>query len=132
MTIFEKIINWEIPSYKIYEDEYVYAFLDIKPHTLWHTLVVPKVAIGDYRDVPEPYYSACFNAAKKLGDAIQKATNCQRPWMIVHGLWVPDHFHLHIVPIHTIDDLDSHKAHEESSDAMKDIQQKIIDQLSQK
>jgi histidine triad (HIT) family protein len=65
-TIFSKIIAGEIPSFKIYEDEYVYAFLDIFPQRIGHTLIVPKIEIDHFSDVPEPYYSAIFLAAKKL------------------------------------------------------------------
>lgn len=73
-TIFSRIIAGEIPSYRIYEDEYTYAFLDIFPQRLGHTLIVPKVEIDHFADVPEPYYSAIFQTAKKLSSAIQQAT----------------------------------------------------------
>ena len=132
MTIFEKIIAGDIPSYKIYEDKHVFAFLDGRPHRLWHTLIVPKIAVGDYRDVPEPYFSACFQAAKTLGTAVQKATWCKRPWLLVHGLGVPEHFHLHVIPIHKAEDLDQSKAHEESKEEMQKIQTKIQSNLPKK
>ena len=69
-SIFTKIMKGEIPSYKVYEDEHVFAFLDIFPVKLGHTLVVPKVEIDYFVDVPEPHYSAVFIAAKKLAPAI--------------------------------------------------------------
>jgi histidine triad (HIT) family protein len=65
-SIFSRIIAQEIPSYKIYEDAHVYAFLDISPQCPGHTLIVPKIEIDHFSDVPEPYYSAIFQAAKKL------------------------------------------------------------------
>jgi len=74
MTIFEKIINGELPSCKIYEDEHTFAFLDANPWSPGHTLVIPKVAIDYFADVPEPYYSAVFQTAKKIAPAIQQAT----------------------------------------------------------
>jgi histidine triad (HIT) family protein len=77
-TLFTRIIVGEIPSFKIYEDEYVYAFLDIFPQRLGHTLIVPKIEIDHFADVPEPYYSAIFQAAKLLSPAIQQATGCNR------------------------------------------------------
>lgn len=77
-SIFTKIINGEIPSFKIYEDEYVFAFLDIYPVQPGHTLIVPKVEVDYFVDVPEPYYSAVFQAAKKIAPALQQATDCQR------------------------------------------------------
>ena len=74
MTIFSRIIAGEIPCYKIYEDEYIFAFLDIHPHTLGHTLVVPKIEVDHFSDLPEPYYTALFHVAKKISKAIQSAT----------------------------------------------------------
>ena len=59
-SLFTKIIQGEIPSYKIYEDEWTYAFLDINPINLGHTLIIPKIEHDHFLDVPEPYYSAVF------------------------------------------------------------------------
>ncbi len=129
-TIFTKIINGEIPSYKIFEDEYTFAFLDINPHNLGHTLIVPKIEIGDYKDVPEPYYSAVFKNAKLIGRAIEKATNCRRVGLVVHGMGVPDHFHLHLIPMFNSTDLNTDKAKTRSKEEMTDIQAKIVDQLN--
>lgn len=77
-TLFTKIIKGEIPSHKIYEDAYTYAFLDIYPVQPGHTLIVPKIEIDYFLDVPEPYYSAVFQTAKKITPAIQQATGCAR------------------------------------------------------
>lgn len=74
MTLFSKIIAGEIPSHKIYEDEYTFAFLDINPVQPGHTLIVPKIEVDYFADVPEPYYSAVFQTAKHIAPAIQKAT----------------------------------------------------------
>lgn len=73
-TLFTKIINGEIPSHKIYEDEYTFAFLDIYPVQPGHTLIVPKIEVDYFVDVPEPYYSAVFQTAKKIAPAIRQAT----------------------------------------------------------
>jgi histidine triad (HIT) family protein len=128
-TLFTKIIQGQIPSYKIFEDEHTFAFLDIQPHNLGHTLLVPKIEVGDYRDVPEPYYSAVFNNAKSLGRAIEKATGCERVGLIVHGMGVPDHFHLHLIPMFSADDLNPAKAQERNSEDMKQVQNHIIQEL---
>lgn len=77
-SLFSRIIDQEIPSYKIYEDEYTYAFLDIFPQHPGHTLIVPKIEVDHFALVPEPYYSAIFQTAKKLAPALQKATGCKR------------------------------------------------------
>jgi histidine triad (HIT) family protein len=128
-TLFTKIINGEIPSYKIYEDELTFAFLDIKPHNLGHTLIVPKTEVGDYRDLPEPYYSAVFNNAKFLGRAIQQATNCERVGLVLHGMGVPDHLHVHLIPMFAVDDLNTTKAQERSEEEMQEVHRRIVDTL---
>jgi len=128
-TIFSKIIQGELPCYKIFEDQYTFAFLDIKPHNLGHTLLVPKIEVGDYKDVPEPYYSAVFQNAKTIGRAIQKATNCLRVGLVVHGMGVPDHFHLHLIPMFHVGDLNTDKASSRSEAEMKRIQQQIVANL---
>jgi histidine triad (HIT) family protein len=103
-SIFTKIINGEIPSFKIYEDEHIFAFLDIRPVKPGHTLIVPKVEVDYFVDVPEPYYSAVFNAAKIIAPAIQQATGCTRVSTIVMGFDVP-HFHCHLVPTDSVEDI---------------------------
>jgi len=125
-TIFSKIIQGELPCYKIFEDEYTFAFLDIKPHNLGHTLIVPKIEVGDYKDVPEPYYSAVFQNAKTIGRAIQKATGCLRVGLVVHGMGVPDHFHLHLIPIFQADDFDTSKARSRPEEEMRMVQNQIL------
>jgi histidine triad (HIT) family protein len=97
-TLFTKIINAEIPSYKIYEDEHTFAFLDISPIASGHTLIVPKIEIDYWLDVPEPYYTAVFQTAKKLAPAIHKATECLRIGTKIEGVDVP-HFHYHLIPM---------------------------------
>jgi histidine triad (HIT) family protein len=124
-TIFKKIIDGDIPSYKIYENEHTFAFLDISPVQLGHTLVVPKVEIDYFLDVPEPYYSAVFTTAKLVAKAIHRATTCQRVGTIILGFDVP-HFHYHLIPMFTPDDLDLRKAKSRSEQEMKKIQQDII------
>ncbi len=129
-TIFSKIIQGELPCYKIFEDDYTFVFLDIKPHHLGHTLIVPKIEVGDYKDVPEPYYSAVFQNAKIIGRAIQKATSCVRVGLLVHGMGVPDHFHLHLIPMFHVDDLNTDKAGSRSESEMKQIQEQIVANLT--
>jgi histidine triad (HIT) family protein len=124
-SIFSKIIRGEIPSFKIYEDEYVFAFLDIRPIHLGHTLVVPKLEVDHFFDVPEPHYSAVFQAAKKIGLAIQEVTGCPRVGTTILGFEVP-HAHYHLVPMWGPSDLSFSLAKPRSSDEMKDVQQKIV------
>ena len=103
-TLFARIINQEIPSFRIYEDEYIYAFLDIFPQRLGHTLIVPKIEIDHFADVPEPYYTAIFQAAKKLSSPIQQATGCNRVATLFIGYEVP-HCHYHLIPTDQISDI---------------------------
>ena len=108
-SVFTRIIKGELPSYRLYEDEHVVAFLArdaIKPG---HTLVVPKIEVDNFVDVPEPYYSAVFRAAKPLAKAIQAATGCARVGTMIVGFEVP-HFHYHLVPIEGLHDLEASRA----------------------
>ena len=127
-TLFSRIIAGEIPSYKIYEDEYVYAFLDIFPQKIGHTLIVPKCEVDYFADVPEPYYSAIFLAAKKIAPALQKATGCARICTMFVGYEIP-HCHYHLIPTDSITDLDHSKAKKAEPEALKSIQEKIIENL---
>lgn len=127
-SIFTKIINGEIPSYKIFEDEHTYAFLDIMPIQLGHTLVVPKTEVDYFLDVPEPYYSAVFRTAKHIGKAIHTATECKRVGTIILGWDVP-HFHFHMVPMFGHGELDFRKAKKRSATEMQEIQKKILENL---
>lgn len=127
-TIFSRIIAGEIPCYKIYEDEYTFAFLDINPYTLGHTLIVPKMEEDHIFNLPEPYYTALFQTAKILAPAIQKATSSVRVSYVVVGLDVP-HTHIHLVPTKSIDDLQKTASHKETDEAIKTIQQKILSHI---
>ena len=124
-TIFTKIINGEIPSFKIYEDEYTFAFLDINPVQLWHTLIVPKIEVDYFVDVPEPYYSAVFSTAKKIAPALQQATGCQRVATMILGYEVA-HFHYHLIPSNSLSDVVFDKKILMKQDDLNTIHKKII------
>lgn len=127
-TIFSKIIRGEIPSYKIWECEHTFAFLDINPINPGHTLVIPKAEVDYFIDVPEPYYSAVFQTSKRVAQAIQSATNCKRVGTIILGWDVP-HFHHHLVPMWGHGELDFRKAKRIPADQMKTMQDKILAEL---
>lgn len=125
-SLFSKIIAGEIPSYKVYEDDSLYAFLDIHPLHLGHTLVVPKQEIGNMLDTDDELFKKLMLTAKNIiAPAIQKATQAPRIGFIVEGMGVPDHAHLHLVPLFQAGDLDSRNAHTESSENMASIAEKI-------
>jgi histidine triad (HIT) family protein len=129
MTIFSKIIAGQIPSYKISETNNTYSFLDIKPHNLGHTLVVPKAEIASFEELPDDLREEVFAEAAVLCKAIKKATKCQRVGLLVHGLGVPEHFHLHLIPIFESNDLDQSKAHPRTDEEMQHIHQEILSYL---
>lgn len=103
-SIFTKIINGEIPSYKVAESEKFYAFLDIFPLKKGHTLVVPKEEIDYIFDVDDELLKEYITFAKKVGLAIEKAIPCKRVGMSVIGLEVP-HAHIHLIPLDEIGDM---------------------------
>lgn len=108
MTIFSRIINGEIPAYRISEDEFFLAFLDINPLREGHTLVIPKTETDHFFDLGNDYLSRILVFAKPIAKAIEKSFACNRCGMIVVGLEVP-HAHLHLIPIDRVNDMDFKK-----------------------
>lgn len=104
-SIFSKIVEGEIPSYKIAETADYYAFLDINPLAKGHTLVIPKKEIDYIFDIEDELYKGLFAFAKKVGKAIESVVPCKRMGITVIGLEVP-HAHIHLIPINTIYDMD--------------------------
>ena len=107
MTIFTRIINGEIPSYKVAENNKFYAFLDINPLQKGHTLVVPKLAEpeADYIfDLEDDILSEMLVFSKQVARGIKTATNCKRVGVAVIGLEVP-HVHMHLIPINREGDM---------------------------
>ena len=107
-TIFTKIINGEIPSYKIAENDAFYAFLDINPLTQGHTLVVPKIETDYIFDLDDNTLSEMIVFAKKVAGQIKSAIPCKRVAVVVLGMEVP-HAHIHLIPINNESDVDFHK-----------------------
>lgn len=107
-SIFSKIVNGDIPSYKIAGDDRYFAFLDINPLAKGHTLVIPKTEIDYIFDLEDDLLAGMMVFAKKVGLAIEKEVKCKRIGMAVLGLEVP-HAHIHLVPINGIYDIDFSK-----------------------
>lgn len=97
-SIFTKIIQGDIPSYKIAEDEQFYAFLDINPLSKGHTLVVPKTEVDYIFDLEDELLSELHLFAKKVAKAIETTIECKRIGVVVYGLDVP-HAHIHLIPL---------------------------------
>ena len=107
-SIFTRIVQGEIPSYKIAEDERFYAFLDINPVAIGHTLVIPKEEIDYIFDLPDGLLGDLMTFSKKVGLAIEKEVECERIGVTVVGLEVP-HAHVHLIPIDSIYDMEFSK-----------------------
>lgn len=99
-SIFTKIIKGEVPAHKIYEDDFVIAFLDIHPIQPGHTLVVPKVQVDQFDDLDQDYYSALWQVVKRVAKAQKKAFHQARVGVQVFGLDVA-HAHVHVFPFTT-------------------------------
>ena len=129
MSIFSKIINGEIPSYKIAENENFYAFLDIFPMTKGHVLVVPKIEIDKIFDLPENHLAEMMLFAKPIAKSIEQSFPCNRCGISVIGLEVP-HAHMHLIPINSADDLNfTREKLKLSTEEFKEIQQTILSNL---
>jgi histidine triad (HIT) family protein len=102
-SIFTKIINGEIPCYKIAETEDFFAFLDINPNSKGHTLCIPKKEVDKIFDLDEATYNGLMAFSRKVAIALEKAIPCERIGVSVIGLEVP-HAHVHLIPLHSMDD----------------------------
>ncbi len=105
MTLFTKIIQGSIPSYKIAESEKFFAFLDIFPLQKGHTLIVPKLEVDKIFDVPDAYLAELLLFAKPIAKAMEASFECNRVGMVTVGLEVP-HAHLHLIPINQAKDME--------------------------
>ena len=108
-SIFTKIINEEIPCYKVAEDKDFIAFLDINPNTKGHTLCIPKIEVDKVFDLNEETYVALMKFTRKVAIALEKTVPCKRVGVSVIGLEVP-HVHVHLIPLNEMEEMTfSHK-----------------------
>lgn len=103
-SIFTKIINGEIPGYKVAEDENFIAILDVNPNAKGHTLCIPKQEINKIFDMDEELYLGLMKFSRKVAKALEKTVECKRIGVAVVGLEVP-HTHVHLIPLHDMDDM---------------------------
>lgn len=124
-SIFTKIIQGEIPCYKLAENQDFLAFLDIQPLAKGHALVIPKKEVDYIFDLDEATYADLMKFSKRVAHAIESVIDCQRIGIAVLGLEVP-HAHVHLVPINSVGDLNFKKERAKiSSEEMQEIAQKI-------
>jgi histidine triad (HIT) family protein len=103
-SIFTKIVNGEIPCYKIAEDENFLAFLDVNPNAKGHTLCIPKQEINKIFEMEDDLYIGLMQFSKKIAVALEKTVPCKRIGMAVVGLEVP-HAHVHLIPLNEMDEM---------------------------
>lgn len=123
-SIFTKIINGDIPSYKIAEDDNFFAFLDINPNAKGHTLCVPKNEVDKIMDMEEAEYLGLMAFSRRVGKAIEGAIDCKRVGITVIGLEVP-HVHVHLIPLNKMADATFMNKIELSPEEFEDIALKI-------
>jgi histidine triad (HIT) family protein len=130
MTIFSKIINGEIPYYKLAENDKFLAFLDIFPSTPGHTLVVPKIEVDRLFDLPDDYLDGYLTFCKPIAHAIRKAFDADRVNIITIGFEIA-HAHIHLVPMDGMGDADilTHKVSMDA-EALKSVQQQILEAMN--
>ena len=129
-SIFTKIINNEIPSYKVAEDDKFLAFLDAFPLTYGHVLVIPKKETNYFFDLDSDEYIGLCNFAKQVAKAMDAVLVCERIGVAVIGLEVP-HAHIHLVPINGVSDINFDKPKKNfSPEKMREVADKIKQSLS--
>ncbi|GGA79242.1 hydrolase [Flavobacterium palustre] len=123
-SIFTKIINGEIPCYKIAEDDNYFAFLDINPNAKGHTLCIPKVEVDKIFDLDEEVYLGLMQFSRKVAIALEKTIPCNRIAISVIGIEVP-HAHVHLIPLNTMDDIRFQKKVALSKEEFENLAQEI-------
>ncbi|MBU2995581.1 HIT family protein [Cellulophaga baltica] len=127
-TIFTKIINGEIPCYKIAEDADFFAFLDINPNAVGHTLCIPKKEVDKLTDLDEATYTGLMAFSRKVSLALEKTVDCKRVGMTVIGLEVP-HVHVHLIPLNDMKDATFQKKENLTKEEFETIAAKISEAL---
>ncbi len=127
-SIFTKIVNGEIPCYKVAEDENYLAFLDVNPNAKGHTLCVPKQEIDKIFDMEEEQYVGLMRFSRKIAKAVEKSVPCKRIGVAVIGLEVP-HTHVHLIPLHDMEDMRFQRKESLSKEEFEDLAKRIQSNL---
>ncbi len=123
-SLFTKIVQGEIPAYKIAEDSQFLAFLDIRPNAKGHTLCIPKKEIDNIFEMEEQIYMELMRFTRKVAIALEKTVPCKRVGMAVVGLEVP-HVHVHLIPLNDMEDMDFRNHYEMSEDEYEELAESI-------
>ena len=124
-TIFSKIISGELPGYKIYEDDYVCAFLDINPIQKGHTLVLPKLEIDDMFSLDEVLYDKVMHRVRYIAQVMKAKLNCARVCVFVEGYNIP-HAHVHLVPTNKPEDFDKIHLYHATDEELAEMQKLLL------
>ncbi|MBK0371008.1 HIT family protein [Flavobacterium agrisoli] len=127
-SIFTKIVNGEIPCYKIAEDDQFLAFLDINPNTKGHTLCIPKKELDKIFDLDEELYIGLMCFSRKVAIALEKTVPCNRVAISVIGIEVP-HAHVHLIPLNKMEDIRFVAKEKITAEEMQQIAQDIASNL---
>lgn len=122
-SLFTKIINGDLPSYKVYEDQWTYVFLNINPIQPGHVLVVPRTQIDHLEDLEDENYQAVMRTVKMLMPHIRDELQVERVGLKVEGFEVP-HAHVHLIPINTSEDLEQ-RPYEANEEELLDMQERL-------
>lgn len=129
--LFCKILEGDLPAYRIWENQEFLAILDINPNTPGHTLLLPKVHLPYVFDLEENLYSSLFATAKTLSPVLLEATQAKRIGVVIQGFTVP-HAHVHLVPMNDVHDLDDARASPASKSELSSMSLKLQQVLSRK
>lgn len=127
-SIFTKIINGEIPCYKVAETDEFLAFLDINPNSKGHTLCIPKKEVDKIFDLDEATYNGLMSFSRTVALAIEKTIPCKRVGVSVIGLEVP-HVHVHLIPLHSMEDARFIQKTKLSAEELQDVAKAIKENL---
>ena len=124
-SIFSKIIAGEIPGYKIYEDDYVCAILDINPIQKGHVLVIPKQEVDQLFELDEVMYDKVMHRVRYIAQLLKAKFDCARVCVLIEGCAIP-HAHVHLIPTNSPDDFDKSLVYKATQEELEEVSKLLI------